>query len=243
MARIRTIKPEFWTDEKIIQLSPFARLLFLGMWNYADDHGGIESSEPQLKMRILPADPVDVHDLLKELLAHGLLIEYSVNDARYYHIKNFPKHQKINRPSNPRVPPYPSLNHHGGLTEDSPREGKGSGSGREGKGKEVDLDLERKGREGADPALPSPPSEGGGAASNPHGDNGNGQGAGEEIGAALPDFAVADINRLPEGPRTTILILMSDFRRGTIPRDEAVAMAERLKVPQQSIAVLFPVAV
>ena len=198
MARIRTIKPEFWTDEKIIQLSPFARLLFLGMWNYADDHGGIESSEPQLKMRILPADPVDVHDLLKELLAHGLLIEYSVNDARYYHIKNFPKHQKINRPSNPRVPPYPSLNPHRGLTEDSPREGKGSG--REGKGKEVD--LEGKGGEGADPALPSPPSGGGGAAAPVKGNGGNGQIVGE-VGDDSPRLNFVD--SLPKPKRDALL--------------------------------------
>jgi hypothetical protein len=31
MARIRTIKPEFWTDEKIVELSPFSRLLFIGL--------------------------------------------------------------------------------------------------------------------------------------------------------------------------------------------------------------------
>ena len=32
MPRIRTIKPEFWTDEKIIELSLPARLLFIGLW-------------------------------------------------------------------------------------------------------------------------------------------------------------------------------------------------------------------
>jgi hypothetical protein len=35
MARIRTTKPEFWTDGKVVGMSPFARLLFLGSWNFA----------------------------------------------------------------------------------------------------------------------------------------------------------------------------------------------------------------
>lgn len=30
MARIRTIKPDFWTDEKLVKLSMEARLFFIG---------------------------------------------------------------------------------------------------------------------------------------------------------------------------------------------------------------------
>lgn len=39
MARIRSIKPEFWTSEQVMALSPLARLAFLGMWNFCDDAG------------------------------------------------------------------------------------------------------------------------------------------------------------------------------------------------------------
>ena len=39
MARIRTVKPDIWTDEKFVELSPLARLLFIGLWNFADDEG------------------------------------------------------------------------------------------------------------------------------------------------------------------------------------------------------------
>lgn len=129
MPRIRTIKPEFWTDEKIVELSFPARLLFIGMWNYADDHGGIERSNSQLKMRIFPADSVSIPELLTELITHGLLIEYSVNGNNYLHIKGFTSHQKINRPSNPRCPAYSSLRTHHG-------KGIGSGSGTEEEGRE-----------------------------------------------------------------------------------------------------------
>ena len=44
MARIRTIKPEFWSDEKVGGLPLACRLLFIGLWNFADDYGVIASS-------------------------------------------------------------------------------------------------------------------------------------------------------------------------------------------------------
>ena len=57
MARIRTIKPEFWTDKKIIRLSRDARLFFIGLWNFADDNGVLEADPLQLKAWIFPVDP------------------------------------------------------------------------------------------------------------------------------------------------------------------------------------------
>jgi hypothetical protein len=139
MARIRTIKPEFWTDDKIVGLSPMARLFFIGMWNFADDHGGIERSALQLKMKIFPGDVVDVEPLIQELLRTGLIVEYEADGALYLNIRNFLRHQRINRPSTPRIPsfmegvqrkpPEDSRRDHGGLNEGSRPEGKGSGSG------------------------------------------------------------------------------------------------------------------
>ena len=64
MPRIRTIKPEFWTDSKIVALTPHARLLFIGMWNFADDHGCVDDDPMQLKLRVLPADHVDANSCL-----------------------------------------------------------------------------------------------------------------------------------------------------------------------------------
>ncbi|MDN7993095.1 hypothetical protein QZM97_23760 [Burkholderia orbicola] len=106
MARIRTIKPEFWTDEKVAMLSMAARLLFIGMWNYADDSGNIEHSAMRLKMQIFPCDDVDCVPLIASLIDHGMLIEYSVSDKKYLHIRTFDKHQVINRPSKSRLPAF-----------------------------------------------------------------------------------------------------------------------------------------
>ena len=155
MSRIRTIKPEFWSDEKISEVSRDARLLFIGMWNYADDYGNIERSAKQMKARIFPYDEIDCEILLNELITVGLVIEYSVMERKYLHVRNFTTHQKIDKPSKARFP-YPPGNNYGNvqipLDEGSPLEGKGkewSGRERKGKGKDV--------KEGEDGSIEEPP--------------------------------------------------------------------------------------
>lgn len=71
MPKIRGVKPDFWTDKNIVILSPLARLLYIGMWNYAADCGHLEDEPIELKMRILPADNCDVGELLNELEKGG----------------------------------------------------------------------------------------------------------------------------------------------------------------------------
>ncbi len=104
MARIRTIKPEFWTDEKIVECSFEARLMFIGMFNFADDKGNLVRSPKRIKMQIFPADMIDCEPLIKELSHAGLISEYSVSGVEYIHIDGFSKHQKINRPSATTIP-------------------------------------------------------------------------------------------------------------------------------------------
>ena len=120
MARIRTIKPEMFTDEKLTECSLSARYLFSGLFCFADDMGNLERSAKRIKMQIFPADNIDAEPLLQELLAHGVITEYSVSGKLYLHIQGFAKHQRINRPSTPIHPIYEeSLRTHQGLTEDS----------------------------------------------------------------------------------------------------------------------------
>ncbi len=143
MARIRTIKPEFWSSEQVTSCSRDARLLFIGTWNHADDEGNLARSASQLKAKVFPADEIECEPLLQELLAHGLLIEYSVSDKVYLHIDGFKKHQLINRPSKPQCPLYEdslrthgvakslivnnSLSTHGALTTEGRKEGREGG--------------------------------------------------------------------------------------------------------------------
>jgi len=142
MARIRTVKPEFWTDEKVVECSIPARLLFIGLFNFANDLGCMERSHKRIKMQVFPADVIDCEPLIAELITHGLLTEYSVNGNEYLYIKGFAKHQKINRPSATKIPAPPLLTENraknGGQFTDDSVSGHGvlnDGKGREGKGK------------------------------------------------------------------------------------------------------------
>lgn len=74
MPKARMLRPDFWTDERVVALSPLARLLFLGMWNYACDNGHVDDSVLQLKIRILPGDNADAGALLDEVLASGMVV-------------------------------------------------------------------------------------------------------------------------------------------------------------------------
>lgn len=111
MARIRSIKPDFWTDEALSECSPSARLLFVGTWTFADDRGNLERSAKQLKAQVFPHDTIETEPLLQELIAAGLLIEYTVDGKKFLHIKGFEKHQRIDKESKPKHPLYePSAN-------------------------------------------------------------------------------------------------------------------------------------
>lgn len=108
MARIRSIKPEFWTDEKVVALSPLARLLFIGIWNFVDDYGRAPYSPTRLKMQILPADSADISELLGEIRRECLIVVYSVDGKEYFEVRGFSKHQKIDKRSASKHPPPPN---------------------------------------------------------------------------------------------------------------------------------------
>lgn len=105
MARIRTIKPEFWTDEKIVLLPYEARLLFIGIWNFADDYGYFWDEPARIKMQVLPNDDIDVSTLLDMLVSADLLNIYTTddNDKRAYQIKHFEDHQKVDHPAKSKI--------------------------------------------------------------------------------------------------------------------------------------------
>lgn len=134
MGRIRTVKPDYFTDDRITECSVSARFLFIATWTVADDQGNLDRSAKQLKAKVFPHDKVDVEPLLLELIGKELLLEYEVDGQRYLHIRTFARHQRINRPSKPTCPAYQdSLRVQCEVTEPSPTEGKG----KEGKGREL----------------------------------------------------------------------------------------------------------
>ena len=103
MARNRMIKADFWADEKIGRLSLLARLLFIGTWNFADDSGVCRANALYLRNNIFPYDDMSVNqiqDAVTELCSSGVVVLLDSSNERYLKIKNFNKHQTINKPSN-----------------------------------------------------------------------------------------------------------------------------------------------
>lgn len=101
MARIRTIKPEFFTSSDVVTRSPLARLLYIGLWCEADREGRFEWKPKTLKLRYLPGDDGDIDDLAAELVEVGMLVIYEVEGVLYAEIPGFKKHQVINNRESP----------------------------------------------------------------------------------------------------------------------------------------------
>lgn len=85
MPRIRSIKPGFWTDSKMVRLTPYARLFYIGTWNFAlCEKGHLPDDAFELKLQILPADNVDVDELLEELIGAGRIERRKTRDGSTY---------------------------------------------------------------------------------------------------------------------------------------------------------------
>lgn len=100
MARIRSIHPDQWCDEEFVELPMEARLLAIGLRNFADDKGIFEWKPKTIKMKIFPADDVDVDASLDALLMQNQCIKFTSNGKTYGAIKNFLKFQRPKNPNN-----------------------------------------------------------------------------------------------------------------------------------------------
>jgi hypothetical protein len=106
MARIRSIKPEFWTSEQVMGLNPVTRLLFIGMWNFADDFGRMPFAPGTIKAQVMPMDNVSIQDvrgMIMELDSAGLILIYSAEGREYIEVTGW-SHQKIDKPHKPKCP-------------------------------------------------------------------------------------------------------------------------------------------
>ncbi|AQV94775.1 hypothetical protein BJN34_12880 [Cupriavidus necator] len=102
MARIRSIKPEFWTSEQIMELSRDARLLFIGLWTFCDDGGNHPASAKTLKAEVFPGDDdatvSRVMQWIDEMIEAQLLTEYEVDGKEFWHVTGW-RHQRIDQPT------------------------------------------------------------------------------------------------------------------------------------------------
>jgi hypothetical protein len=84
-------------------------LLFLGLFNVADDEGRMRAAPALIHGQVFPYDEdVEVGPLLDELEAGGFVQRYESDDGqRFMFIRGFLEHQKIDHPTKSRFPPPP----------------------------------------------------------------------------------------------------------------------------------------
>lgn len=167
MARIRTVKPEFWTSEQVTDCSPIARLLFIGMWNFCDDGGNHPASVKTLKMLIFPSDDItipQIQSMIDELVTTGLLVQYTDNNKNFWHVTGW-GHQKIEKPTY-KFPRYNGTKTESAQTDSQPIDDKSPNDiqpidhGKEGIGKGEDINKKNNASASASFEKPEQPEPG-----------------------------------------------------------------------------------
>jgi len=117
MARIRTIKPDFFRSKTIARLTPEQRITFVGLWVHADDEGRCELDLELIKADVWPRER-STCDILTDLVAlerESLIIHYVVTEPSVstpaplterslIAVTGFSEHQRINRRTASRLP-------------------------------------------------------------------------------------------------------------------------------------------
>lgn len=91
--RARNIKPGLYKNNILAKLSPLARILFTGLWCYADRDGKFEWNPDRIKVEILPYDKCDIDKLLMSLHDMTFIYRYEIEGQFYGIIPKFLDHQ------------------------------------------------------------------------------------------------------------------------------------------------------
>lgn len=130
MARIRTVKPEFFRhellqdlEEKHGKLKPM--LTFEGLWTLCDKNGNFEWRPRQIKLDVLPFLSFNIEDTLNLLKENGFIVRYEINGHFYGHIPTFEEHQRITgkelqSPGKYPEPTKETIEKHPGSTQEAP---------------------------------------------------------------------------------------------------------------------------
>lgn len=104
--RIRTIKPEWLDDERLALASAEARVLSVALMLLADDYGNGRANEVLLSGRVFPRERSleTLANALAELVSTSFVQLYEVDGQQYFSIRNWRKHQRVDKPGKPRVP-------------------------------------------------------------------------------------------------------------------------------------------
>ena len=105
MPRIRTLKPEFWGDEKLAPLPAATRLVFLGLISMADDAGRLVDSVRTIDGFIFPETEESAREALDTLASLGRILRYrSESGQRLIQLTGWKDHQRVDKPSSHVLP-------------------------------------------------------------------------------------------------------------------------------------------
>lgn len=166
MARIRTIKPEFFRHEALYEAEKEAllplRLAFAGLWTAADREGRFRWSPRQLKLDCLPYDDCDFGRVLDALMTRGFIVKYTIDGKEFGCIPSWHQHQVIN--NREKASDIPSPNENNNLTREARVDDasvtplvhtQGEGKGKEGEREGKETEADASGADAPpDPAIP-----------------------------------------------------------------------------------------
>lgn len=152
MARMRSLKPEFWHDQEITRLPRDVRLMYMAMWNLADEHSRLQGDPRFIKGQAFPYDddltaPM-IQAMVDALVSAGRVERYTVRGAVYLLLPKLAKHQRLDTDKVPSRHPGPDE------SDPDPDE---SGKDADESGKNPDMILP----DGLSPANTGPPDQSG----------------------------------------------------------------------------------
>ena len=110
MARKRMIDPSIWQSEDFGKLSTLAKIVFIGLFSLADDEGRGRCNPVYLKSTLFPYEEnirsADIDKTLSEISSNMSVVLYSCDGSSYYGLLSWDTFQKIDRPSQSKIPEY-----------------------------------------------------------------------------------------------------------------------------------------
>lgn len=95
--RIRQIKPEFWKDAKMADLSEGARLFFIGTWGLCDDAGWLRWDVAGIAAELYPFE--GRHSREKRVERHAAALaslgRIHIHDCGHAQVPKMPAHQHL----------------------------------------------------------------------------------------------------------------------------------------------------
>lgn len=106
MARIRSIKPEFFTNDRLSELPECVHLAAAGLLTYADDYGYFNANPGLIKAAIFPLREsfVSIPEILRRLQTIDYLrLSKGVDGRDYGWIVEFDTHQRVSHPTESKI--------------------------------------------------------------------------------------------------------------------------------------------